>query len=101
VRSPFSAEASGQVCVRPPALVEAAAGVRAAARVVEQAAAALTSSRAGCLAFGAAHAGYGAWAGAWADELALLVHEAAHLSTCVEAAALDYLRTDAAAAGAP
>jgi uncharacterized protein YukE len=100
VRSPLSAETSGQVRVRPPALVEAAAGVRAAARVVEDTAAALTSSRAGCLAFGAAQAGYAGWAGAWAEELALLVREAAHLATCVEAAALDYLRTDAAAAGA-
>ena len=100
VRPPSPYDTSGAVWVRPPALVEAAAGVRASARVVEECATAVSRSLAGCVAFGGAQAAYGSWAGAWAAELALLARETARLSDCVEATAVDYVRTDAAAAGA-
>jgi hypothetical protein len=100
VRPPYPHDGSGEVLVRPPALVEAAAGVRAAARVVEDCAAALRRSVAGCVVFGDAEAAYAAWAASWADELGLLARETAQLSSCVETAALDYLRTDVRAAGA-
>ena len=74
--------------------------MRAAARVVEECATTLSRTLGGCVAFGGAQAAYGSWAGAWAAELALLARETAQLSDCVEATAVDYLRTDAAAAGA-
>jgi hypothetical protein len=99
VRPPNPYDASGEVCVRPPALVEAAAGVRAAARVVEECATAVRRSVSGCVVFGDAHAAYASWAAAWAGELALLAAETARLSSSVEAAAADYVRTDALAAG--
>jgi uncharacterized protein YukE len=86
--------------VRPPALVEAAAGVRAAARVVEECAAAVQHSVGGCAVFGDAQSAYASWVAAWAAELGQLARETAWLSACVEAAATDYLRTDARAAGA-
>lgn len=86
--------------VRPAALVEAAAGVRAAARVVEECAAAVQRSIGGCVVFGEAQGDYASWAASWAGELGLLARETAQLSSCVEAAAVDYLRTDARAAGA-
>jgi hypothetical protein len=100
VRPPSPYDSSGAVWVRPPALVEAAAGVRAAARVVEECSTSLSRSLGGCLAFGDAQVAYRSWAGAWAGELALLARETAQLSDCVEATAVDYLRTDARAAGA-
>ena len=87
------------MCVRPPALVEAAAGVRAAARVVEECAAVVERSIAGCVVFGDAQAAYASWSAAWAGELGLLARETARLSSCVEAAAADYVRTDSLAAG--
>jgi hypothetical protein len=99
VRPPPGDDGSGRVLVRPPALIEAAAGVRAAARVVEQCATALAHTVGGCVVFGDAQEAYRTWAAAWAGELTLLARETALLSTRVEATAADYLRTDARAMG--
>ncbi len=90
----------GPIAVRPPALVEAAQGVRAAARVADQSAAELARSLAAAGAFGAAQGSFAGMGRSWLDELRLLVREAGELSVRVEAAAADYVRTDATAGGA-
>ncbi len=88
--------------VRPPALVEAAAGVRAAVRVVDESVASLAGSLDAVGLFGAAQGSFAGMGRAWLDELGLLARQVAELSVSVESAAADYLRTDAAtAAGAP
>ena len=101
MRPPFPYDASGAVWVRPPALVEAAAGVRATARFVARCAAEIATSAPCSPAFGDAQHAYAEWAHAWRDQLDLLVRRTTELSSAVEATAADYLRTDAVAAGWP
>ena len=99
VRPPSPYDTSGAVWVRLPALVEAAAGVRASARVVEECATAVSRSLAGCVAFGGAQAASVVGRSLGGRARAARPRRP-RLSDCVEATAVDYLRTDAAAAGA-
>jgi len=99
VPTPVPYDPAVEVWVRPPALVEAAAGVQAAARFVAESAAGLSCSLAASAAFGAAQESYVAWARAWSDQLDLLVRQTSGLSGAIEATVVDYLRTDAVAAG--
>ena len=88
--------------VRPPALVEAAAGVRAAVRAVDESAASLARSLGAVGVFGAAQGSFAGMGRGWLDELGLIARQVGELSVSVESAAADYLRTDAATvAGAP
>lgn len=88
--------------MRPPALVEAAAGVRAAVRAVDESVESLARSLGAVDVFGAAQGSFAAMGRGWLDELGLLARQVGELSVSVESAAADYLRTDAATvAGAP
>jgi hypothetical protein len=98
--APEPGPAGGPIAVRPPALVEAAEGVRAAVRVVDESAVSLAESLTAVAVFGSAQGSFAGMGRAWLDELRLLVHQVGALSASVEAAAADYLRTDAAAAAA-
>lgn len=100
MRPPVPYDTSGEVWVRPPALLEAAAGARATARFVSHSAVELGGTLASSRSFGAAERAYVAWAQAWRGELELLLRQAGELGAAVEAAAADYLRTDAVAVGA-
>ncbi len=92
-------QAGGRIAVRPPALVEAAQGVREAARSAQDAAAALGRSVGSAAAFGGAEQSFASMGRAWIADLGLLVREVAELATRVESAAVDYVRTDVAAGG--
>src|SRR5207248_1065384 len=89
----------GRIAVRPPALVEAAQGVRQAARSAQEAVDSLRRSVATASAFGPAQASFEAMGRSWLDELGLLLCDAAVLATRVESAAVDYVRTDLVAGG--
>jgi uncharacterized protein YukE len=91
--------ASGPIAVRPPALVEAAQGVRAAARVADESAAQLERALAMAAVFGSAQVAFAGMSRSWLAELRVLVRAAGELSTSVEAAAADYVRADVRAAG--
>jgi uncharacterized protein YukE len=86
--------------VRPPALVEAAAGVRSAAASAGRLRAELARRRGRDLAFGAAAHSFAGFVVAWEDELDRLGRVAGEIAMAVESAAADYLLTDARAAGA-
>ncbi|MGZ6341268.1 MAG: hypothetical protein ACXWMX_05410, partial [Candidatus Limnocylindrales bacterium] len=83
-----------------PALVEAAAGVRSAAASAGQLRAELARHRGHDVAFGSSAHAFAGFVVAWEDELDRLGRAAGEIALAVEAAAADYLLTDARAAGA-
>lgn len=85
--------------VRPPELVEAAAGAQSTARSTAQIRAQL-AGRCYAAGFGTAAPAFARFVVSWEDELDRLGGEARALATAVDAAAADYNRVDQRALGA-